>query len=129
MVEDLLARARAFRPSVPRPDRRQEAIALASFFRSVNRKCKTTMPEASVTDTRAVTRDVFSATLGSVCCCYTGQPFDTVKVRMQTNPTQFSGVVSSTLSILTNEVGVVWNWSGHKSSVDRPCSQLTHTVS
>ena len=33
---------------------------------------------------RAVTRDIFSATIGSVFCCYTGQPFDTVKVRMQT---------------------------------------------
>lgn len=26
---------------------------------------------------RAVTRDIFSATIGSVCCCYVGQPFDT----------------------------------------------------
>lgn len=65
----------------------------------------------SVSDPRAVSRDVFSATLGSVCCCYTGQPFDTVKVRMQTNPSQFSGVFSSTLSILRNE-GVTAFWKG-----------------
>jgi len=39
------------------------------------------MSQSSVSDPRAVTRDIFSATLGSICCCYTGQPFDTVKVR------------------------------------------------
>jgi hypothetical protein len=32
---------------------------------------------SSTLETRAVTRDVFSATIGSVCCCYVGQPFDT----------------------------------------------------
>lgn len=57
-----------------------------------------------VADPRAVTRDIFSATLGSVCCCYTGQPLDTIKVRMQTSPQQFSGVMSSTISIFQNEV-------------------------
>jgi hypothetical protein len=60
--------------------------------------------QVSVTDPRAISRDVFSATLGSVCCCYTGQPLDTIKVRMQTNPDQFSGVVSTTNSIFRNEV-------------------------
>lgn len=59
----------------------------------------------SVSDPRAISRDVFSATLGSVCCCYTGQPLDTIKVRMQTNPERFSGVVSTTTSIFKNEVG------------------------
>jgi hypothetical protein len=34
-------------------------------------------PISSTLETRAVTRDVFSATIGSVCCCYVGQPFDT----------------------------------------------------
>ncbi len=58
----------------------------------------------NVLEPRAVTRDLFSATIGSIACCYVGQPFDTVKVRMQTNPDQFSGVVSSTTSILRNEV-------------------------
>lgn len=59
---------------------------------------------ADVLEPRAITRDLFAATIGSVACCYVGQPFDTVKVRMQTNPDQFSGVVSSTTSILRNEV-------------------------
>ena len=65
----------------------------------------------SVSDPRAVTRDIFSATLGSVACCYTGQPFDTVKVRMQTNPGVYSGVVSSCTSILKNE-GITAFWKG-----------------
>lgn len=65
----------------------------------------------SVADPRAVSRDIFSATLGSICCCYTGQPLDTIKVRMQTNPTQFSGVVGSTLSIYRNE-GITAFWKG-----------------
>ena len=58
----------------------------------------------SALNTRDVTRDIFSASIGSVACCYTGQPFDTVKVRMQTNPAAFPGVVSTTRSILANEV-------------------------
>jgi hypothetical protein len=58
----------------------------------------------SVTDTRAVSRDLFSATIGSVFCAYVGQPFDTVKVRMQTNPDHYSGVVTSTTGIIRNEV-------------------------
>lgn len=29
--------------------------------------------KTSVADPRAVTRDIFSATLGSIACCYTGQ--------------------------------------------------------
>lgn len=59
-----------------------------------------------VLDSRAISRDLFSAAIGSVCCCYVGQPLDTIKVRMQTNPEQFSGVYSSTLSIVRNEVRV-----------------------
>jgi hypothetical protein len=58
----------------------------------------------SVLEPRAVTRDLFSAAIGSVLCCYVGQPFDTIKVRMQTSPDQFSHVVGSTNQILRNEV-------------------------
>mmetsp|Transcript_12516 Transcript_12516/g.27638 ORF Transcript_12516/g.27638 Transcript_12516/m.27638 type:complete len:221 (-) Transcript_12516:482-1144(-) len=42
------------------------------------------------TTTRDVVRDFFSATVGSVACCYVGQPFDTIKVRLQSNPTTFT---------------------------------------
>lgn len=30
-----------------------------------------------IIDARAISRDFFSATVGSICCCYVGQPFDT----------------------------------------------------
>jgi hypothetical protein len=58
----------------------------------------------AVADTRAISRDLFSATIGSVFCAYVGQPFDTVKVRMQTNPDHYTGVVTSTTGIIRNEV-------------------------
>ena len=57
-----------------------------------------------ILETRAVARDLFGASIGSVCCCYIGQPFDTLKVRMQTSPDQFSSVLGSTNQILRNEV-------------------------
>lgn len=65
----------------------------------------------SALNRRDVTRDIFSASIGSVACCYTGQPFDTVKVRMQTNPAAFPSVVFTSRSILTNE-GVSALWKG-----------------
>ncbi|VEU35939.1 unnamed protein product [Pseudo-nitzschia multistriata] len=64
-----------------------------------------------VLEPRAVTRDLFSAAIGSVACCYVGQPFDTVKVRMQTSPDQFSSVAGSTSQILRNE-GITAFWKG-----------------
>mmetsp|Transcript_33534 Transcript_33534/g.81067 ORF Transcript_33534/g.81067 Transcript_33534/m.81067 type:complete len:210 (-) Transcript_33534:781-1410(-) len=69
------------------------------------------MAETSALNRRDVTRDIFSASIGSVACCYTGQPFDTIKVRMQTNPTAFPSVVFTSRSILTNE-GVSALWKG-----------------
>ena len=83
----------------------------------VDRRSKNMSEESSsssssaVADPKAVARDIFSATIGSVCCCYVGQPFDTVKVRMQTSPAQFPGVLSSTTSILRNE-GITAFWKG-----------------
>ena len=66
---------------------------------------------SDVLEPRAVTRDLFSAAIGSICCCYVGQPFDTVKVRMQTSPDHFSSVVGSTSQILRNE-GIAAFWKG-----------------
>lgn len=65
----------------------------------------------SALNRRDVTRDIFSASIGSVACCYTGQPFDTVKVRMQTNPAAFPSVAFTCRSILTNE-GSSALWKG-----------------
>jgi hypothetical protein len=67
--------------------------------------------EVSVADPRAISRDLFSATLGSICCCYTGQPLDTIKVRMQTNPSVYQGVWSSSLQIVHGE-GLTALWKG-----------------
>jgi len=64
-----------------------------------------------ILETRAVARDLFGASIGSVCCCYIGQPFDTLKVRMQTSPDQFSSVLGSTNQILRNE-GIAAFWKG-----------------
>lgn len=69
------------------------------------------MAETSALNRRDVTRDIFSASIGSVACCYTGQPFDTVKVRMQTNPAAFPSVFFTSRSIMTNE-GVSALWKG-----------------
>lgn len=67
--------------------------------------------ETSVADPRAVSRDLFSASLGSVFCCYSGQPFDTIKVRMQTNPSQFGGVGSTITKTFQSE-GLTAFWKG-----------------
>ena len=66
---------------------------------------------SSALNRRDVTRDIFSASIGSVACCYTGQPFDTVKVRMQTNPLAYPSVLFTTRSIMTNE-GIAAFWKG-----------------
>lgn len=57
---------------------------------------------------RDVTRDIFSATLGSVFCCYVGQPFDTVKVRMQTNPEVYGGVFQTVRKTAAEGVPAFW---------------------
>jgi len=66
---------------------------------------------ASALNRRDVTRDIFAASIGSVACCYTGQPFDTVKVRMQTNPAAFPSVAFTSRSILAQE-GAAALWKG-----------------
>uniref|UniRef100_A0A7S2IAM9 Mitochondrial carrier protein n=2 Tax=Helicotheca tamesis TaxID=374047 RepID=A0A7S2IAM9_9STRA len=60
---------------------------------------------------RDVSRDIFSATVGSVFCCYTGQPFDTVKVRMQTNPELYSGIFKTATTTMSEE-GIRAFWKG-----------------
>ena len=65
----------------------------------------------NVLEVLAVSRDLFSASIGGVCCCYVGQPLDTVKVRMQTSSNQFSGMIGSGSHILGNE-GIAAFWKG-----------------
>jgi solute carrier family 25 ornithine transporter 2/15 len=71
------------------------------------------MSESSndIFNSRDVSRDIFSATIGSIFCCYSGQPLDTLKVRMQTNPTVYTGLLQATKKTITEE-GVVALWKG-----------------
>lgn len=65
----------------------------------------------SVLNVRDVSRDLFSASIGSVCCCYTGQPLDTIKVRMQTSPSVYPNLMSTGQKIVYDE-GIAALWKG-----------------
>jgi solute carrier family 25 ornithine transporter 2/15 len=61
---------------------------------------------------RAVARDLFSASIGSVFCCYVGQPLDTIKVRMQTMPETYNGGIMTTVRQIMKAEGVAALWKG-----------------
>ncbi len=65
----------------------------------------------NVLNPRDVSRDIFSATIGSICCCYTGQPLDTLKVRMQTQPNVYKSIIQSTKKTISEE-GITAFWKG-----------------
>ena len=65
----------------------------------------------SVFNPRDVSRDIFSATLGAISCCYTGQPLDTLKVRMQTSPNVYTGIIQATKRTVAEE-GIAALWKG-----------------
>jgi solute carrier family 25 ornithine transporter 2/15 len=65
----------------------------------------------NILNARDVSRDIFSATIGSICCCYTGQPMDTLKVRMQTQPNVYKTIVQSTKKTISEE-GIKALWKG-----------------
>lgn len=67
--------------------------------------------ESSIINARDISRDIFSATIGSICCCYTGQPMDTLKVRMQTSPELYTGVLQATKKTVADE-GMIALWKG-----------------
>jgi hypothetical protein len=56
-------------------------------------------------------KDVVASVVGSAACVYTGQPFDTVKVRMQVQPGEFKGAVDCFRKTMWGE-GVAKLWSG-----------------
>ena len=66
---------------------------------------------SSVLNARDVSRDLFSASIGSICCCYTGQPLDTIKVRMQTSPSVYPNLMFTGQKIVYDE-GIVALWKG-----------------
>lgn len=56
-------------------------------------------------------KDVVASIVGSAACVYTGQPFDTVKVRMQVQPGEFKGPIDCFRKTMWGE-GVAKLWSG-----------------
>ena len=75
-----------------------------------------TVSHEGALNSNALSRDVFSATIGSILCSYTGQPLDTVKVRMQTNPELYRTVWQSTTKTIRDE-GLVALWKGSVPTV------------
>lgn len=49
--------------------------------------------------------------IGAISCCYVGQPLDTLKVRMQTNPLNYTGLVQAGEKTVYEE-GIVALWKG-----------------
>lgn len=56
-------------------------------------------------------KDVLASVVGSAACVYTGQPFDTVKVRLQVNPGEFSSTYQCLRRTVVNE-GFFALWKG-----------------
>lgn len=56
-------------------------------------------------------KDVIASIVGSAACVYTGQPFDTIKVRMQVQAGQFTGPVHCLKKLLLEE-GIPALWRG-----------------
>jgi len=65
----------------------------------------------SVFSWRETAKDVAASFMGAASCCFVGQPFDTIKVRMQSRPTEFTGMVQGTLKTVRAE-GVLALWKG-----------------
>lgn len=62
--------------------------------------------------TAAAAKDVISSIFGSAACVYTGQPLDTIKVRMQARPDAFSGIFQCLRRTLAEEsVASLWKGS------------------
>lgn len=62
---------------------------------------------------RETLKDVISSAIGSTCCVYTGQPFDTIKVRMQVMTHEAGRVnIFSTLRSTVQQGGVTALWRG-----------------
>lgn len=60
----------------------------------------------------AASKDVVASIFGSAACVYTGQPLDTIKVRMQARPDAFSGVWQCLRKTLAEErVSALWKGS------------------
>ena len=56
-------------------------------------------------------KDVLASLVGSAACVYSGQPFDTIKVRLQVNPGNFEGTIPCIRNTIQNE-GALALWRG-----------------
>ena len=61
--------------------------------------------------TMDIIKDILASTIGSTACVFTGQPFDTVKVRMQVMPGEFSGPMQCFQKTFQGE-GIFSLWKG-----------------
>ena len=63
-------------------------------------------------DAKEIIKDMLASFVGSAACVYTGQPFDTVKVRLQcANPGQYTGAIDCGKQVIVNE-GFIKLFSG-----------------
>jgi solute carrier family 25 ornithine transporter 2/15 len=69
--------------------------------------------------------DVFASTVGSAACTYSGQPFDTVKVRLQVNSALYSNSFFNCLRTTVKNEGI---WSLWKGSVPAFLGAMTENV-
>lgn len=60
--------------------------------------------------------DTLSGVVGSLFCVYVGNPFDTVKTRLQTRPDAYSGVWNCFVRTARNE-GITAFWKGATPAV------------
>jgi hypothetical protein len=60
----------------------------------------------------AFMKDVIASVVGSTCCVYTGQPFDTVKVRMQVQAGKFNASIYDCLKMTVQNEGFLALWKG-----------------
>lgn len=65
----------------------------------------------TMTTIKESAKDVLASIVGSAACVYTGQPFDTVKVRMQVQPGEFSSSIECFRKTMLGE-GVATLWRG-----------------
>lgn len=69
------------------------------------------MDQPAVFSLRESAKDVLASVVGAAACCYTGQPFDTVKVRMQAQQDRFKGAIDC-LVVTVRDEGVTALWKG-----------------
>ena len=68
-------------------------------------------PALAESSPAAIAKDVVSSIFGSAACVYTGQPLDTIKVRMQARPEMYSGVFQCLRKTLAEE-SITSLWKG-----------------